>query len=431
MCSTWRRRGPHDRHHRRPSPHLAAGRPALARRADAAAHLRPLRADPARLSDRRISRRSRRHRRRQVRLCAGQLGRRSAFEDEVAWVQQAADETGWPQAIVGYADLLGRRRAPAARPADANIRCMRGVRMQLHWHENPQYRFAARPDLARRPDAPEAMSRSSPTTAGASTCRCSRRQMAGAAELADACPKVTFVLQHAGMLEDLSDRGLGTAGAPACAARRAAERRLASSRRSAPSSIATIPTHIAAIMHETVGDLRAGALPVRLELPDREALDQLCRAGRRLPDARSNRSAKRPPRRAPRHRGKRLSAQLTSRHSHREAREERMALEIKILDYGDIELNRASWCSGATAAARGGCRRFGFLILGGTWPVVVDTGYRSNQIMETLGMRGLQFHENMIENQLKKHGAAARRRALRAAHPSAHRPRRQGRPLSR
>jgi glyoxylase-like metal-dependent hydrolase (beta-lactamase superfamily II) len=46
----------------------------------------------------------------------------------------------------------------------------------------------------------------------------------------------------------------------------------------------------------------------------------------------------------------------------------------------------------------------GFLILGGTWPVLVDTGYRSNQIMETLGMRGMQSYENMIENQLKKHG---------------------------
>jgi len=46
----------------------------------------------------------------------------------------------------------------------------------------------------------------------------------------------------------------------------------------------------------------------------------------------------------------------------------------------------------------------GFLILGGTYPIVVDTGYRSNQIMETLGMRGLQFHENMIENQLSRHG---------------------------
>ena len=25
---------------------------------------------------------------------------------------------------------------------------MRGARMQLHWHENPLYRFAAKPDLA-------------------------------------------------------------------------------------------------------------------------------------------------------------------------------------------------------------------------------------------------------------------------------------------
>ena len=31
--------------------------------------------------------------------------------------------------------------------------------------------------------------------------------MTGAAELAAACPTVTFILQHAGMLEDLSDRG--------------------------------------------------------------------------------------------------------------------------------------------------------------------------------------------------------------------------------
>ena len=64
----------------------------------------------------------------------------------------------------------------------------------------------------------------------------------------------------------------------------------------------------------------------------------------------------------------------------------------------------ASSCSAAIAAAPAACRRYGFLILGGAYPVVVDTGYRSNQIMETLGMRGLQFHENMIENQLARHG---------------------------
>ena len=47
---------------------------------------------------------------------------------------------------------------------------------------------------------------------------------------------------------------------------------------------------------------------------------------------------------------------------------------------------------------------YGFLILGGQYPIVVDTGYRDNAIMESLGMRGLQFHENMIENQLARHG---------------------------
>src|SRR5437588_10635741 len=46
----------------------------------------------------------------------------------------------------------------------------------------------------------------------------------------------------------------------------------------------------------------------------------------------------------------------------------------------------------------------GFLYLSGSTSVMIDTGYRSNQIMETIGIRGLQFHENMIENQLARHG---------------------------
>ena len=81
-----------------------------------------------------------------------------------------------------------------------------------------------------------------------------------------------------------------------------------------------------------------------------------------------------------------------------------MALEIKILDYGDIELESSFLVLGRDCGRTRRVPTFGFLILGGTWPVLVDTGYRSNQIMETLGMRGLQSHEKMIENQLKKHG---------------------------
>ena len=81
-----------------------------------------------------------------------------------------------------------------------------------------------------------------------------------------------------------------------------------------------------------------------------------------------------------------------------------MALEIKVLDYGDIELELSFLVLGRDCGRVRRVPVLGMLILGGTWPILVDTGYRSNQIMETLGMRGLQSHETMIENQLKKHG---------------------------
>jgi glyoxylase-like metal-dependent hydrolase (beta-lactamase superfamily II) len=81
-----------------------------------------------------------------------------------------------------------------------------------------------------------------------------------------------------------------------------------------------------------------------------------------------------------------------------------MALEIRVLDFGDIELESSFLVLGKDCGRRKRVHTFGFLILGGQYPIVVDTGYRDNAIMETLGMRGLQFHENMIQNQLVKHG---------------------------
>ncbi|MEM9145960.1 MAG: N-acyl homoserine lactonase family protein [Pseudomonadota bacterium] len=81
-----------------------------------------------------------------------------------------------------------------------------------------------------------------------------------------------------------------------------------------------------------------------------------------------------------------------------------MALEIHVLDYGDIELETSFLVLGHECGRIRRVPTYGFLILGGTYPVVVDTGYRDNAIMESLGMRGLQFHENMIEQQLAKHG---------------------------
>ena len=57
-----------------------------------------------------------------------------------------------------------------------------------------------------------------------------------------------------------------------------------------------------------------------------------------------------------------------------------MALEIKVLDYGDVEQLESSFLVLGRDCGR--TRRvpvFGFLILRGTWPVVIDTGYRSTR----------------------------------------------------
>jgi glyoxylase-like metal-dependent hydrolase (beta-lactamase superfamily II) len=81
-----------------------------------------------------------------------------------------------------------------------------------------------------------------------------------------------------------------------------------------------------------------------------------------------------------------------------------MSLEVRILDYGDIELESSFLVLGRDCGRTRRVFTYGFLILGGSHPVLVDTGYRDNAIMQSLGMRGLQFHEHMIENQLARHG---------------------------
>ena len=127
------------------------------------------------------------------------------FEDEVAWVQRVAGESGWPHAIVGYADLLAGDVRPRLDRL-ARYPLLRGVRMQLHWHENASYRFAPHPDLALDPVLQRNVARLADYGL-AFDLQVFAGQMAGAAALAAACPDTTFVLQHAGMLEDPSPEG--------------------------------------------------------------------------------------------------------------------------------------------------------------------------------------------------------------------------------
>lgn len=126
-------------------------------------------------------------------------------EAEVAWVESVALATGWPMGIVGYADMT----VPDARPALdrlARYPRLRGVRQQFHWHPNPQYRFATDPDLCRS----AAVQRNVARLAEYGWCfdlQVFADQLPGACALLDACPRVNFILQHAGMPEDTSPAG--------------------------------------------------------------------------------------------------------------------------------------------------------------------------------------------------------------------------------
>ena len=164
---------------------------------------------------------------------------RDAYEDEAAWVQRTADRTGWPHAIVAYADVS----ADDVRPQLDRLSrypLVRGVRMQLHWHENPLYRFASRPDLAADSKIRRNVGRLA-DYGWSFDLQVFAPQMADAADLAEVCPKVTFVLQHAGMLEDLSTAGRAEWRAGMVRLARLPECHLQAFRRSAPSCIATIP----------------------------------------------------------------------------------------------------------------------------------------------------------------------------------------------
>lgn len=128
------------------------------------------------------------------------------YLEEAAFVAAASDQSGFPIAVVAYADMLAGDVRPQLDALAANPRVC-GVRMQLHWHENSLYRFASGPDLARDPMLQGNVGRLA-DYGWSFDLQVFAGQMAGAAALADACPGVTFVLQHAGMLEDLSPGGI-------------------------------------------------------------------------------------------------------------------------------------------------------------------------------------------------------------------------------
>ena len=125
--------------------------------------------------------------------------------EEVEWVQSTADRAGWPHAIVSFVDLHAGN-APEVMAAQSRAPLMRGVRQQLHWHENELYRFAARPDTMNTPEFRKNIAQLE-RYGWLFELQVFASQMADGADLARAFPRIPFVLEHAGMPEDRSAAG--------------------------------------------------------------------------------------------------------------------------------------------------------------------------------------------------------------------------------
>jgi len=120
--------------------------------------------------------------------------------EEVEWVDGVARVSGWPQAIVGSADMF----APGARDIFERQRdaspLVRGTRLQLHWHEDPRFRYASAPDRMNDPTFRDNLAALA-DLGWLFELQVFPGQARDAAALAADFPEVTFVLVHALMLE--------------------------------------------------------------------------------------------------------------------------------------------------------------------------------------------------------------------------------------
>jgi predicted TIM-barrel fold metal-dependent hydrolase len=118
--------------------------------------------------------------------------------DEVVWVHEQHEQTGWPDAIVGSADLFDPLAVETLEAQAAASSLLRGCRLQLHWHENPQYRFAKSADAMLDPVFNDNLERLA-ELGWVFELQVFPNQQAHAVELVERHPGLEFVLIHAGM----------------------------------------------------------------------------------------------------------------------------------------------------------------------------------------------------------------------------------------
>ena len=125
--------------------------------------------------------------------------------EEVEYVSDQGARAGLMQSIVAYADLAASSVGETLdRLREAGP--VRGIRQQLHWHENPIYRFAPTADGMLDPSWQQGLRQVSARNLHFEL-QVFVGQLDDSLTLVDAFDDTQFVLLHAGMIEDRSAEG--------------------------------------------------------------------------------------------------------------------------------------------------------------------------------------------------------------------------------
>tara|TARA_Y100000590_G_scaffold456226_1_gene606413 strand:- start:8105 stop:8998 length:894 start_codon:yes stop_codon:yes gene_type:complete len=128
------------------------------------------------------------------------------YLDEAKFIDQCYNASGWPSAFIGYCNLLDKD-AKSMLDKLFDYPLMRGVRMQLHWHEKKLYSFAETNDIIDDPvfnyNFEHLIKYNS-----LFELQVFQGQLEAAQSLIQRYPEVNFILQHAGMPHENSTESI-------------------------------------------------------------------------------------------------------------------------------------------------------------------------------------------------------------------------------
>ena len=125
---------------------------------------------------------------------------------EAKWALEEGAKAGLCNAVTAWADLADPELVQKLE-SYRELGGVRGIRQQLHWHENPLYRFAPRPDVMASDEWRRGFARLAEFDLHFEL-QVFPGQFRHALDLIDTVPDHLFILLHGGMPEDTSAQGL-------------------------------------------------------------------------------------------------------------------------------------------------------------------------------------------------------------------------------